>query len=228
MSDKTLSIFIDESGDFGPFESHAPFYLVALVMHDQRHDIHHELTSFDTHLSYNGYINHAIHTGPLIRREDFYANDLIETRRYLFSALFNFARKLPIQYECVKIDKRDCPDDLMLTARISRKLGDILDQHAAFFNSYDHINIYYDNGQTQLSRIITSIFSSHFLSVEYRKVKPVDYRLFQIADMICTMELLADKADSKSFSKSETEFFDSIRAFRKNYLKWIRRKLLTD
>lgn len=26
-----LSIFIDESGDFGPYEHHAPYYLIALV-----------------------------------------------------------------------------------------------------------------------------------------------------------------------------------------------------
>ena len=226
MSVRTLSIFIDESGDFGSFEVHSPLYLVSMVMHDQNIDISKQLAAFETHLGYNGYINHAVHTGPLIRREDFYANDPIEVRKSLFSALFNFARKLPIQYDCIKVSKHDCPDDLSLTARISRQFGNILDEHKSFFDSFDHIIIYYDNGQTQLSRIITSVFSSHFLSVEYRKVKPVDYRLFQVADMICTLELLADKAEHKSFTKSELDFFDSIRDFKKNYLKWIRKKIL--
>ena len=49
-------------------------------------------------------------------------------------------------------------------------------------------------------------------------MKPVDYKLFQIADLICTMELLAEKADTNSFSRSEMEFFDNIRDFKKNYL----------
>ena len=35
MPGKILSIFIDESGDFGAYEAHAPYYLVALVYHDQ-------------------------------------------------------------------------------------------------------------------------------------------------------------------------------------------------
>ncbi len=26
MSEKILSVFIDESGDFGPYESHVPYY----------------------------------------------------------------------------------------------------------------------------------------------------------------------------------------------------------
>lgn len=34
MADKILSIFIDESGDFGPFETHNPYYLVAMVAHN--------------------------------------------------------------------------------------------------------------------------------------------------------------------------------------------------
>lgn len=57
-------------------------------------------------------------------------------------------------------------------------------------------------------------------------MKPVDYKLFQIADLICTMELLAEKADTNSFSRSEMEFFDNIRDFKKNYLKHIKKKLL--
>ena len=62
--------------------------------------------------------------------------------------------------------------------------------------------------------------------MEFRKVKPVDYKLFQAADLICTVELLAEKADAGKFSASELEFFDNIRDFKKNYLKHIRKKHL--
>ena len=57
-----------------------------------------------------GYKQHAIHTGPLIRRESVYANDLMEERKRLFNALFNFARKLDFHYVCAKIRKDECPD----------------------------------------------------------------------------------------------------------------------
>ena len=36
---RELSIFIDESGDFGPVQQHSPFYILSLVLHDQSDDI---------------------------------------------------------------------------------------------------------------------------------------------------------------------------------------------
>ena len=33
------TIFVDESGDFGQYEPHAPFYIISLVMHAQSVDI---------------------------------------------------------------------------------------------------------------------------------------------------------------------------------------------
>lgn len=45
-------------------------------------------------------------------------------------------------------------------------------------------------------------------------------------DLICTMELLAEKANTNSFSKSEQEFFCSVRDFKKNYLKPLLKKHL--
>ena len=31
---KELSIFIDESGDFGSYEPHSPFYIITMVFHE--------------------------------------------------------------------------------------------------------------------------------------------------------------------------------------------------
>ena len=86
--------------------------------------------------------------------------------------------------------------------------------------------IYYDNGQIELTKILTSVFSTLYTHVEFRKVKPVDYKLFQVADLICTLELLSEKAKVNSLSKSEIEFFSNTRDFKKNYLKYIQKKKL--
>ena len=56
-------------------------------------------------------------------------------------------------------------------------------------------------------------------------MKPADYKLFQIADLICTMELLAEKTEKNAFTHSEMDFFDNIRDFKKNYLKHKNEKL---
>ena len=39
MNKKILSVFIDESGDFGSYEPHSPYYLVTMVLHNQSKNI---------------------------------------------------------------------------------------------------------------------------------------------------------------------------------------------
>ena len=226
MTEKILSVFIDESGDFGSYEAHAPYYIVAMILHDQSIDISSNILAFETHLRNLGYEQHAVHTGPLIRRESVYENDFIKNRKRLFNALFHFTRKLDIRYTCVKVKKKECSDAISQTAKLSRSIGRILRSDETFWNNFNHIIIYYDNGQIELTKILTSVFSTLYTHVEFRKVKPVDYKLFQAADLICTVELLAEKADEGKFSASELEFFDNLRDFKKNYLKHIRKKHL--
>lgn len=113
-----------------------------------------------------------------------------------------------------------------MTSKVSKALADVLRSNEDFWNSFDQVIIYYDNGQIELTKILTSVFSTLYTHVEFRKVKPVDYKLFQIADLICTMELLSEKAETNSFSRSEMEFFDKIRDFKKNYLKHLKKKSL--
>lgn len=226
MTKRILSVFIDESGDFGPYSPHSPYYIIAIVLHDQRKDITSNISGFESHLRNLGYAQHAVHTGPLIRRESVYKNDLIENRRRLFNALFHFSRKLDIRYTCIKIKKAECSDMISQTAKLSKAIAEILRSNENIWNSFEQIIIYYDNGQIELTKILTSVFSTLYTHVEFRKVKPVDYKLFQVADLICTIELLAEKADSGNFSASELDFFDNIRNFKKNYLKYIRKKQL--
>ena len=58
MSEKILSVFIDESGDFGPYEAHAPYYLVSMILHNQSTDISENIKLFDSHLLNLGYPNY--------------------------------------------------------------------------------------------------------------------------------------------------------------------------
>lgn len=171
------------------------------------------------HFGYN-----AVHTGPIIRREEIYKTMLMEERKRIFHALFNFARRLDFNYICTYVDKNECDDIIAMTSKLSRKLADAINRNADFFNSFDEIVIYYDNGQVELTKIITSVFNVFFSNVDFRKVMPVDYKLFQVADLLCSMELLSLKAEAMTFSKSETEFFCSVRDFKKNYLKPLLRK----
>lgn len=58
---KELSIFVDESGDFGEYDYHAPYYIISLVIHDQKNDILNDLKFLDRELANIGWKNHSVH-----------------------------------------------------------------------------------------------------------------------------------------------------------------------
>ena len=106
MGNEVVSVYIDESGDFGEYDTKTPYYIVTMVMHNQDVDINSRINELTEHILQLGYDDHAIHTGPLIRRESIYINDEIEKRRALFNSLFHFTRKLDINYICAIIKKK--------------------------------------------------------------------------------------------------------------------------
>lgn len=63
--------------------------------------------------------------------------------------------------------------------------------------------------------------------IEFRKVLPSEYCLFQVADLVCTLTLTELKMLNHSLSKSEIKFFGDERTLKKNYLKVIKTKELT-
>ncbi len=226
MPNKILNVFIDESGDFGCYSDHSPYYIVVMVLHDQKIDISSNIANFEAHLCHLGYAHHSIHTGPLIRRESTYKYDEIENRKRIFNSLFHFTRQLKVAYICVEIKKIECIDSLDMAGKLSKSIADILWENKEYGDNFDRIIVYYDNGQIELTKILVSVFNSIFSQVEFRKVKPVDYKLFQVADLICTLELIAVKAETGKLSSSELEFFGNIQTFRKSYLRQIRNKRL--
>lgn len=220
-----LSVFIDESGDFGEYNYHSPYYMVSMVLHEQKNDLSDEICFLDKRITELGFPIHAIHSGPLIRREDFYFRySDFEKRKSLFNAMYQFTRKCNIKYISPFIKKSECSDFLQMKAKLSKAILMELNRNFEYFNSFDKIIIYYDNGQNELTKILISVFNELFLNVEFRKVSPSEYKLFQTADMICTLELLALKAEHNQFTKSEREFFTSERDFKKCRLKEIRKK----
>lgn len=53
---------------------------------------------------------------------------------------------------------------------------------------------------------------------------PTNYKLFQVADFICTMELINLKISNNAFSNSELTFFGNMRDLKQNYLKALKKK----
>lgn len=225
MKENILSIFVDESGDFGKTDPKHPFYYVTLVLHEQVNNISDSVCKLDNLLTNWGYSNHYIHVGPLIRREKPYTEETRDNRRSIFNALFQFIDRLSIRYIVLSLNKSKCPfqSKLSYTEQLSKLLAIALKDNLSYFMSFSKIILYYDYGQDELARILTTTFNILFSNVEIRNVSPIDYRLLQVADFICTVEMTADKSE---LTQSETTFFQSRRSFRKNTLKAIRKKLM--
>ena len=216
---KEISIFIDESGDFGEYNKISPYYIVTMVFHDQDNDIAGCLDSLEQELIYLGYPNHCLHAGPIIRMEAEFKNEDIVVRRKLLMKLMGFIRKIKIKHKSFYIEKRHTKDITDATGKLSRLIGTWVKNNYEVLLKYDTVKIYYDNGQVELSRILASVFNVLLPSVETKKVIPSDYRLFQVADFICTMKLTELKIDSHTMSVQEQRFFGGEEGVIKNYLK---------
>ena len=221
---KELSIFIDESGDFGEYSKHSPYYIITMIFHDQSEDIHPAIEKLNQALSYMGISDICIHTGPIIRKEEIYANMEVDERRRIFNKMIAFIRQIDIKYKCFYIEKRHIDDVVEATGKLSKQISEFIRNHYEELRSFDDVKIYYDNGQVEVSKILSSVFNALLPNPIFRKVMPTEYKLFQAADLLCTLELVRLKLDNNHFSKSEKVFFGNIRDLKKNYLKPIEKK----
>jgi hypothetical protein len=142
----------------------------------------------------------------MIRQNDDYSNQSIDERRKQFFKLLAFLRNSDVSYKSFTFPKKEC-DSMQLIGRMSRELSLFIQANMTFFQSFEQVNVYYDGGQTQVTQVLTSVFNALLFDVDFRKVIPSEYYLFQAADLICTIELLAVKRDNKLLTKSDTHFF---------------------
>ena len=223
---KELSVFIDESGDFGEIQERPAYYLVTFVFHNQDNSIEQQVVKLEAAVKNSGFSVEYIHTGPVIRREDIFDGYSIDERRKLLYKMLNFVNSCPISHMTIVIDRKEAVDKVTLSGKLAKKINAAMAVHQDFFAEFDKIIVYYDNGQNELSAILNAVFSIQFSNVEFRKAEPQKYRLLQAADFICSMELLKIKRDEKRLSKSEQKFFYKSQELKKTFFKSIGKKKL--
>ena len=222
---KELSIFVDESGDFGAFEQHAPYYIITMVFHNQSNDISPNISILNNALKQIGYGGEqAVHTEPLIRRDPPYQYFQPNERRAIFSKLYYFTLNCDIKYKSFVFRKAEYENSFKLEARMARDLSRFIKENLEYFQSFERVILYYDNGQHELNRILNTVLATQLADYDVRKVIPNEYRLFQVADLICTLELLKAKIEHGELSNSEERIFHSKRDLKKDFLKGICKK----
>lgn len=226
MKKKKMSVFIDESGDLGNYDAVTEFYILCFVFHDQKDDIAGQVLKLNQSLKQCSETIFAIHTEPLIRKEEIYENMSPQDRRNILTKLFFFSKSCPIKFKTFVFSKKHFHKSSILLDHIKKDVFDFFEANRKLFSRYGEIVIYYDNGQLPIKDMVQGIFSALFESVEMRKVTPADYRLFQTADMLCTFALIDSKLRNRPMSHSEKCIFYSKYDFYHDFYNPIRDKNL--
>ena len=77
-------------------------------------------------------------------------------------------------------------------------------------------------------KIIISVFTALFENVDYKKSLQKDYKMLQVADLVCTAKLVELKMNAKTLSRSERLVLGSDKEIVRGLLKPLGRKEFKD
>ena len=223
--ERELSIFVDESGDRAGLSR---YYVLCLVFHDQSIDITKDISKYEEHLAQSNLPNIPFHSESLLNgRKDYELID-IKNRKKMLSAFATLVRHLPFKYAPFIYKRHELSDPDLLSAQMKRDISQFLFDHLSFFQQYGRVKLYYDNGQDIVKRALVDSLNFVLSTgvVQRRKTSMIDYRLEQVADYLCTIELASIKYTANENGGTYNKFFGGIGAFKKNCLKQARRKLM--
>jgi hypothetical protein len=186
--DRELSIFVDESGDMAGVSR---YYLVTLVLHDQANDIREKVRRYEESLSRADLPNIPFHSEPLMNGHGDYAGLTLEQRKKLLISFNVLVQRLPISYRTLAYKRSEHPDPEDLSARMRRDISSMLTNDLTFFQGFDGVKVYYDDGQPIVSRALYGAIGDELFKDAVRRTKTTmtEYRLEQAADYLCTIEL---------------------------------------
>ena len=109
---------------------------------------------------------------------------------------------------------------------MKRDLTVYLLDHLDCLQQFDRVKVYYDGGQHDVSGMLHAAieYSLAREAILLRDAAPSDYRLAQAADFVCGIELAALRYSSHESTQTDAIFFGGSSAFKKNWLKHVRKK----
>lgn len=142
---RELSVFIDESGDIG---TGSEYYLLTLVFHNQSDDIDSWLSSYEQACTASNLPKDTFHFTPVLRGHAPFDSMGYSTRKRLLSRFRYFVERLPFKYVCLSYEKRRFSNTADLQAKMQRDIERLIRDNLVFFQEFDVVKVYYDNGQS--------------------------------------------------------------------------------
>ena len=138
-----------------------------------------------------------------------------------------FARKAPFCYRSICIDKKFVASEKQIITQFKSGISEFLNDARLPAVADFKIKVYYDCGQAVITNLIHESMTARYGDKWElaQNVRPDKYRLFQVADLVSSISLTAQKLQSGiGLTKSEEKFFGGVRNFKRNVLKPILRK----
>ena len=222
---RELSIFIDESGSDNLLDY---YYILTIVLHDQSNNLDYSIKLYENSLEQKHLPNIPFHASPLMNKKDNYKCLDMSIRKKLLQSFRIFFRHVDICYHTFVYTNRKYESTSQLSAAMRKDLINFLFDNMEYMQQYEKIKIYYDNGQQSIVNAIHKAmeYSLSKNATIYRYAKQSQYRLAQIADYICMVELTKLKYENKHITKTDEKFFGSWSDFKKGILKETRHKAI--
>lgn len=218
-----LNLHIDEAGNQDLSEG---LYLVAVVLHEHTVDVEEPVRAYEERLRLAGLNDVPFHGKDLLHGNESYRAISTGDRKRLLTQFARLARSLPVRYFTLRYDGRETHNQKELEARIRRDLADVIFGRLAYFQQFDSISVYYDNGQKTLSIALHDALEFMLAKnvADFRKADHSARRLLQMADYICTVERANIAFDDGTQTKTQERFFGNRRNFMQSYVKQLARK----
>ena len=206
---RRLNIFVDETGEFGFGKGASELYGVSFTFHEHNDDIIPELNKLNERLNSLGYTD-MIHMADLIMKRGDYQNFDVALRKSIFNSIYQFSRRINVKYHTIILDKKFTNNSTILRQQLAIEINKMIKKRESYFEKFDLIVLYYDNGQEILGTILDSIFL-RFDGFEHRiDFNHKEKRLFQVSDMLTYIDKYDYKyKNKKRFTKGEQYFFST-------------------
>ena len=218
-----LNLHIDETGNQDLSEGR---YLVAVVLHDHSADIEDAIARYRSRLSGAGLPDVPFHGKDLLHGNEGYANVSPGDRKRLLTHFSRFVRELPISFFALRYDGATVHNRSELESRLRRDLALLIFDSLSYFQAFDAIAVYYDNGQGAVSAALHDALDFVLAKnvADYRHADPNARRLLQVADYVCTVLRVSEDYDAGRQSKTHERFFGNRRNFTQSFKKQLDRK----
>ena len=227
--EKLLSVFVDESGNFGDIHDPSRYCIVTFVFHNQRFDISRFIQDLDRA---NGDLGldptvFQFHTAPLIRQDDEYAAMSRRMRGRILDRMLTFVRNVDFKYRCFSVDTNFVNSSEQIFEKLEWQISEFVIGHSLLFATTNRVKVYYDAGQKSITRLLEkSLGAVLTCPITFAQgVRQEHYKLLQVADLICTAHLIELRLlQGLPLNRAEQRFFGGPRDFKRNVLKKLKPK----